>query len=49
MPGLDDLLRELRRLGASPSEIRLPGVLYDDLIEQVDDEPEENPGDDEVD
>ena len=48
MPSLARLLRELRRLGSDPSEIRLPGAVFDDAVDQARDvvadnaEPEED-------
>jgi hypothetical protein len=42
MPTLKHLLEELRTLGADPSEVRLPGQLYDDLYEQAEDTIEED-------
>lgn len=37
MPSLKHLLNELRRLAVDPDDIRLPGQLYDDLVEQAED------------
>ena len=35
MPSLSHLLQELKEIPVDPSEIRLPGALYDSLLEQV--------------
>jgi len=35
MPNLKHLLEELQELSIDPTEIRLPGQLYDELLEQV--------------
>ena len=43
MPSLARLLRELRRLGSDPSEIRLPGAVFDDAVDQARDVVAENP------
>ena len=43
MPNLKHLLDELRKLGVDPDEVRLPGQLYDDLVDQAEDIIEENP------
>ena len=37
MPTLKHLIDELKKLDVSPDEIRLPGTLYDDLVEQAED------------
>ena len=37
MPTLRHLLEELRKLVVNRDEIRLPGRLYDDLVEQAED------------
>ena len=42
MPTLRHLLDELRKLAVDPDDVRLPGQLYDDLVEQAEDV-EENP------
>ena len=42
MPTLKHLLDELRKLAVDPDDVRLPGQLYDDLVEQAEDV-EENP------
>ena len=41
MPSLKHLLEELRKLGVDPDEVRLPGTLYDDLVEQAEETSEE--------
>ena len=43
MPTLKHLLDELRKLAVDPDDVRLPGQLYDDLVEQAEDTTEENP------
>ena len=35
MPTLKHLIEELQDLSVEPTEIRLPGQLYDELLEQV--------------
>ena len=42
MPTLKHLLEELKKLTVDPDEIRLPGKLYDDFIEQAEDTIDEN-------
>ena len=37
MPTLKHLIDELKKLDVSPDEVRLPGTLYDDLVEQAED------------
>ena len=37
MPTLKHLLEELKALAVDPDEVRLPGTLYDDLVEQAED------------
>ena len=37
MPTLKHLLEELKKLTVDPDEIRVPGQLYDDLVEQAED------------
>jgi len=44
MPSLKQLIEELADLSIDPGEIRLPGQLYDDLIDQAE---EENPAEEE--
>ena len=41
MPNLKHLLDELEELDVDPRQIRLPGPLYDDLIEQAEDPDDE--------
>jgi len=43
MPTLRHLIEELKKLAVDPDDIRVPGQLYDDLIEQAEDTGEENP------
>ena len=42
MPNLKHLLDELRELDVDPSQIKLPGPLYDEFIEQAEDESDDN-------
>jgi hypothetical protein len=37
MPTLKHLFEELQKLAVDPGEIRVPGKLYDDLVEQAED------------
>ena len=37
MPTLKHLIEELQKLAVDPDEIRVPGKLYDDLVEQAED------------
>ena len=37
MPSLRHLIEELQQLDADPSDVHLPGHLYDDLLDQVQD------------
>ena len=37
MPTLRHLMEELQKLAVDPDEIRVPGKLYDDLVEQAED------------
>ena len=37
MPTLKHLFEELQKLAVDPDEVRLPGKLYDDLVEQAED------------
>ena len=41
MPNLKHLLEELEDLDVDPSEVKLPGQLYDDLIDQAKNEEED--------
>jgi len=43
MPTLKQLVEELKKLDIDPDEVRLPGELYDNLVEQAEDSTEENP------
>jgi len=42
MPNLKHLLDELLELDVDPRQIKLPGPLYDDLLDQAEDMEEEN-------
>ena len=42
MPTLKHLLDEIRKIDVDPDDVRLPGQLYDDLVEQAEDTAEEN-------
>ncbi len=37
MPTLKHLFEELEKLAVDPDNIRVPGKLYDDLVEQAED------------
>ena len=41
MPSLKQLVDELKKLDIDPDEVRLPGTLYDDLVEQAEDDSED--------
>ena len=41
MPSLKQLLEELAELGFDPRGIRLPPALYDELLDQTEDEADE--------
>jgi len=43
MPTLKHLIEELRNINVDPDEIRIPGQLYDDLVDEAEDIAEENP------
>jgi len=43
MPTLKHLLDELRKIDVNPDEVRIPGQLYDDLVDDTEDIAEENP------
>ena len=43
MPTLKHLIEELKKLAVDPDDIRVPGTLYDDLVEQAEDTIEEKP------
>ena len=47
MPTLKHLIEELQKLAVEPDEVRVPGKLYDDLVEQAEDTIEENPEEEE--
>jgi hypothetical protein len=47
MPTLKHLIEELKDMEVEPDEIRMPGVLYDDLVNQAEDVIEQNPDDEE--
>jgi hypothetical protein len=47
MPTLKHLLEELRRIKVDPDEIRIPGQLYDDLVDDAEDIAEEDSTEDE--
>ena len=46
MPTLRHLLEELRNIKVDPDEVRTPGQLYDDLVDNAEDIAEENPVED---
>jgi len=37
LPTLRHLIEELQRLSVDPNELRLPGQMYDALVDQVED------------
>lgn len=41
MPSVKQLVDELKKLDIDPDEVRLPGSLYDDLVEQAEDTADE--------
>jgi len=41
MPTLKHLLEELKKLAVDPDEVRMPGTLYDELVEQAEESNEE--------
>ena len=41
MPTLRHLLEELQKLAVDPDKVRMPGQLYDDLVEQAEETGEE--------
>ena len=41
MPTLKHLIEELSKLDIDPDKVRLPGTLYDDLVEQAEDTAED--------
>jgi len=43
MPTLRHLLEELQQIRVDPDEVRIPGQLYDDLVDDAEDIAEENP------
>lgn len=47
MPTLKHLLEELRKISVDPDEVRIPGQLYDDLLDEAEDIAEENPTEEE--
>ena len=42
MPTLKHLLEELQRIKVDPDEVRIPGQLYDDLVDDAEDIAEES-------
>ncbi len=47
MPSLKQLIEELSELSVDPGEIRLPGTLYEELLDQGESVAEENPDEEE--
>jgi hypothetical protein len=43
MPTLRHLLEELRQIKVDLDDVRIPGQLYDDLVDDAEDIAEENP------
>ena len=41
MPTLKHLLEELKKLAVDPDKVRMPGTLYDELVEQAEEANEE--------
>ena len=41
MPTLKHLLEELKKLAVDPDKVRMPGTLYDELVEQAEEAKEE--------
>lgn len=44
MPTLKHLLEELGILGVEPDEVRIPGTVYDNIVSEVSEEPDEDTG-----
>ena len=44
MPALKHLIEELRKIDVDPDEVRIHGLLYDDLVDQGEDIAEEDSG-----
>jgi hypothetical protein len=42
MPTLKHLIEELRKIDVDPDEVRIPGQLYDDLVDDAEDIAEED-------
>lgn len=42
MPNLKHLIEELEELDVDPRQVKLPGPLYDDLVQQAEEIEEEN-------
>jgi len=45
MPNLKHLLEELTSLDADPEDVWIPGQVFDDIVDSVDDAVEKNPKD----
>ena len=43
MPTLKHLLEELQEMSVKPDEIHMPGILYDNFVDQAEDVIDENP------
>jgi len=41
MPTLKQLVDELKKINIDPDEVRLPGTLYDDLVDQAENDIED--------
>jgi hypothetical protein len=41
MPTLKHLLEELKKLAVDPDDVRMPGTLYDELVEQAEEASDE--------
>jgi hypothetical protein len=48
MPTLKHLLEDLKLIGSHPDRVRIPGTLYDELVEQAEEDEDRatNPTDD---
>jgi hypothetical protein len=46
MPTLKHLIDELQKLSVNPNALRIPGVVYDDLLDQGEDIADEDDDDD---
>ena len=35
MPSIENLVEELRKVGAKPGDVQIPGTLYDQIVEDA--------------